>query len=120
MTSRAGKTSPRSRLIAPSSRGKRSRSSGRSRTRTPLKQRRFAPDVQRSILNVQSLTKGGNHPRCPIPPRLKRWTRCLFPHMRVIVLNTGTEILLGDVINTHLSFIAREILPLGLRVERQI
>jgi len=40
--------------------------------------------------------------------------------MRVIVLNTGTEILLGDVINTHLSFIAREILPLGLRVERQI
>ncbi|HEX5175409.1 MAG TPA: competence/damage-inducible protein A, partial [Chthoniobacteraceae bacterium] len=40
--------------------------------------------------------------------------------MRVIVINTGTEILLGDVINTHLSFIAREILPLGLRVERQI
>jgi nicotinamide-nucleotide amidase len=40
--------------------------------------------------------------------------------MRAIVLNTGTEILLGDVINTHLSFIAREILPLGLRVERQI
>ena len=40
--------------------------------------------------------------------------------MRVIVLNTGTEILLGDVINTHLSFIAHEILPLGLRVERQI
>ena len=27
--------------------------------------------------------------------------------MRVSVLNTGTEILLGDVINTHLSFIAR-------------
>lgn len=41
-------------------------------------------------------------------------------HMRVIVINTGTEILLGDVINTHLGFIAREILPLGLRVERQI
>lgn len=40
--------------------------------------------------------------------------------MRVIVINTGTEILLGDVINTHLSFIAREIFPLGLRVERQI
>jgi nicotinamide-nucleotide amidase len=40
--------------------------------------------------------------------------------MHVIVLNTGTEILLGDVINTHLSFIAREIFPLGLRVERQI
>ncbi len=40
--------------------------------------------------------------------------------MRVTVLNTGTEILLGDVLNTHLTFIAREIFPLGLRVERQI
>jgi competence/damage-inducible protein CinA-like protein len=40
--------------------------------------------------------------------------------MRITIINTGTEILLGDVINTHLSFIAREILPLGLRVERQI
>jgi nicotinamide-nucleotide amidase len=40
--------------------------------------------------------------------------------MRVLVINTGTEILLGDVLNTHLGFIAREILPLGLRVERQL
>jgi nicotinamide-nucleotide amidase len=40
--------------------------------------------------------------------------------MRVLVINTGTEILLGDVLNTHLTFIAREIFPLGLRVERQI
>ncbi len=40
--------------------------------------------------------------------------------MRVFVINTGTEILLGDVLNTHLTFIAREIFPLGLRVERQI
>ena len=40
--------------------------------------------------------------------------------MRVIVINTGTEILLGDVLNTHLTFIAREIFPLGLRVERQM
>ena len=40
--------------------------------------------------------------------------------MRVIVINTGTEILLGDVVNTHLTFIAREIFPLGLRVERQV
>jgi nicotinamide-nucleotide amidase len=37
-----------------------------------------------------------------------------------IVINTGTELLLGDVLNSHLSFIAREIFPLGLRVERQI
>jgi nicotinamide-nucleotide amidase len=40
--------------------------------------------------------------------------------VRVIVINTGTEILLGDVVNTHLSFIAREIFPLALRVERQL
>jgi len=37
-----------------------------------------------------------------------------------IVINTGTELLLGDVLNTHLNFIAREIFPLGLRVDRQI
>ena len=40
--------------------------------------------------------------------------------MRVVVINTGTEILLGDVLNTHLSFIARELFPLRLRVERQL
>jgi nicotinamide-nucleotide amidase len=39
--------------------------------------------------------------------------------MRTIVINTGTELLLGDVLNTHLRFIAREIFPLGLRIERQ-
>ncbi|MFL6521407.1 MAG: competence/damage-inducible protein A [Chthoniobacterales bacterium] len=40
--------------------------------------------------------------------------------MRTIVINTGTELLLGDVLNTHLRFIAREIFPLGLRIERQV
>src|SRR5687768_14296948 len=40
--------------------------------------------------------------------------------MRVQVINTGTELLLGDVINTHLAFIARAIFPLGLRVGRQV
>ena len=39
--------------------------------------------------------------------------------MRAVVINTGTELLLGDVLNSHLSFIAREIFPLGLRIERQ-
>lgn len=39
--------------------------------------------------------------------------------VNVHVINTGTELLLGDVVNTHLSFIARAILPLGLRVARQ-
>jgi nicotinamide-nucleotide amidase len=40
--------------------------------------------------------------------------------MKTIVINTGTELLLGDVLNSHLSFIAREILPLGLRIDRQL
>jgi nicotinamide-nucleotide amidase len=40
--------------------------------------------------------------------------------MRTILINTGTELLLGDVVNTHLRFIARDIFPLGLRIERQI
>ncbi len=39
--------------------------------------------------------------------------------MRVIVINTGTEILLGDVLNTHLAFIAREIFHFGLRIDEQ-
>jgi nicotinamide-nucleotide amidase len=39
--------------------------------------------------------------------------------MRAIVINTGTELLLGDVLNTHLRFIAEEVFPLGLRIERQ-
>ena len=41
-------------------------------------------------------------------------------NVTVIVINTGTELLLGDVHNSHLSFIAREIFPLGLRVARQL
>ena len=40
--------------------------------------------------------------------------------MTIIVINTGTELLLGDVLNSHLSFIAREIFPLGLRLDRQL
>jgi nicotinamide-nucleotide amidase len=39
--------------------------------------------------------------------------------MRVAVLNTGTELLLGDVQNAHLAFIAAEIFPLGLRIDEQ-
>ena len=40
--------------------------------------------------------------------------------MKSIVINTGTELLLGDVLNSHLAFIAREIFPLGLRIDRQL
>jgi nicotinamide-nucleotide amidase len=39
--------------------------------------------------------------------------------MRVALLNTGTELLLGDVQDAHLAFIACEIFPLGLRVNEQ-
>jgi nicotinamide-nucleotide amidase len=40
--------------------------------------------------------------------------------MRVEVINTGTELLLGRVTNTHLGFLAQSLLSLGLRVERQV
>jgi nicotinamide-nucleotide amidase len=39
--------------------------------------------------------------------------------MRAILINTGTELLLGDVQDAHLAFIARDIFPLGLRIEEQ-
>lgn len=39
--------------------------------------------------------------------------------MRIEVLNTGTELLLGTTLNTHGAWIGRELLPLGLRVARQ-
>jgi nicotinamide-nucleotide amidase len=42
------------------------------------------------------------------------------PAVRTTIINTGTELLLGDVLNTHLNFIARELFPLGLRIARQV
>jgi nicotinamide-nucleotide amidase len=39
--------------------------------------------------------------------------------MRVFVLNTGSELLLGDVRDAHLSFIGQQILELGLLVTEQ-
>ena len=39
--------------------------------------------------------------------------------MRAMLINTGTELLLGDVQDAHLAFIAREILLLGLRIEER-
>ena len=39
--------------------------------------------------------------------------------MRTVLLNTGTELLAGDVQDTHLAFIAREIFSLGLRIEER-
>ena len=42
--------------------------------------------------------------------------RLLLISMRAALINTGTELLLGDVQDAHLAFIAREIFPLGLRI----
>src|SRR5438128_2390934 len=39
--------------------------------------------------------------------------------MRAVLLNTGTELLAGDVHDTHLAFIAREIFSLGLRIDER-
>ena len=40
--------------------------------------------------------------------------------MRVEVLNTGTELLLGSVVNTHLRLLSDALFPLGLRIQRQV
>ncbi len=39
--------------------------------------------------------------------------------MNVEVLNTGTELLLGSVVNTHVAFFGQALFPLGLRLRRQ-
>ncbi|HET9523665.1 MAG TPA: CinA family nicotinamide mononucleotide deamidase-related protein [Terrimicrobiaceae bacterium] len=39
--------------------------------------------------------------------------------MNLEVLNTGTELLLGTVTNSHLAYFGQELFPLGLRIERQ-
>lgn len=39
--------------------------------------------------------------------------------MRIEILNTGTELLLGNTVNTHAAWFGRELFKLGLRIERQ-
>lgn len=39
--------------------------------------------------------------------------------MRVEILNTGTELMLGSIVNAHLALLAQELFPLGLRIQRQ-
>lgn len=39
--------------------------------------------------------------------------------MKVEVINTGSELLLGHTINTHLATLAEALFPLGLRIQRQ-
>ncbi len=40
--------------------------------------------------------------------------------MKIEVINTGSEILLGNTINTHLATLAQGLFPLGIRINRQI
>jgi len=40
--------------------------------------------------------------------------------MRLELINTGTELLLGSTINTHLSWLGESLFPLGLRIARQV
>lgn len=40
--------------------------------------------------------------------------------MRVEVINTGTELLLGQVVNTHVTYLAQSLRGLGLRIERAV
>jgi nicotinamide-nucleotide amidase len=40
--------------------------------------------------------------------------------MRVEVINTGTELLLGQVVNTHAAFLGQSLRGLGLRIDRAV
>src|SRR6266446_8696546 len=37
----------------------------------------------------------------------------------VEIINTGTELLFGSVVNTHLAYLGLQLFSLGLRVDRQ-
>lgn len=39
--------------------------------------------------------------------------------MRIDLINTGTELLIGQTLNTHALWLGGELLPLGLRLQRQ-
>ena len=40
--------------------------------------------------------------------------------MNLEILNTGSELLIGSVLNTHVRLFAEALFPLGLRVQRQV
>jgi len=40
--------------------------------------------------------------------------------MRIELINTGTELLLGEVINTHASYVGGKLRPVGLAIARQV
>ena len=40
--------------------------------------------------------------------------------MRLDVVNTGTELVLGRTLNTHLSYLGEKLFSVGLRIQRQV
>lgn len=42
-----------------------------------------------------------------------------IPAVRIEIINTGTELLLGNTLNTHGAWFGRELFKLGLRISRQ-
>ncbi|MDZ4817193.1 MAG: competence/damage-inducible protein A [Verrucomicrobiota bacterium] len=42
-----------------------------------------------------------------------------FTNMQAAVINTGTELLLGKVVNSHLAFLGHHLFPLGIRITWQ-
>jgi nicotinamide-nucleotide amidase len=42
------------------------------------------------------------------------------PGVRIEIINTGTELLLGNTLNTHGAWFGRELFKLGLRISRQM
>ena len=43
-----------------------------------------------------------------------------FARVRVELINTGSELMLGFTVNSHLTYIARKLAGIGLRLDRQI
>jgi len=39
--------------------------------------------------------------------------------VRLEVINTGTELMLGQVVNTHAAYFGEQLFPLGIRIQRQ-
>lgn len=52
-------------------------------------------------------------------PGFARSLRSAASGLIVEVLNTGTELLLGNVVNSHAAYLGRMLFPLGLRISRQ-
>lgn len=52
--------------------------------------------------------------------QIKRIMKCCKPDIRAALLLTGNEILSGDIIDTNSTFIAREFLPAGIKIDRKL